>query len=89
MPDLGRNQNTIVTGRLIEPFEKIRLRRGFLRNRGWMVEVICPWCGRKHYHGWPAPGEPVGTQRRVSHCTRAPGWFDGYEIIVEQGVSND
>ncbi len=34
------------------------------------VTVRCPFCRRKHFHGWPYGSQTIGS--RVSHCWRGP-----------------
>jgi len=36
-----------------------------------LVFVACPYCRRKHVHGWPFEAPDVGL--RVSHCHRPAG----------------
>jgi hypothetical protein len=49
-------------------------------ERRWTVEVRCPFCGRKHVHGWRAPGGEL-KPRRLAHChgqTRSRAWWERY-----------
>lgn len=42
------------------------------------VSVRCPYCGRRHVHGMPSDGGPVG--HRLSHCDRDVEHL-GYVIV--------
>ena len=35
------------------------------------VRVLCPFCSRRHWHGWPFDAPDVGL--RVAHCHRPNG----------------
>lgn len=38
------------------------------RDPYWILEITCPYCGRRHLHGGgPVTGPPV-LGARVSHC---------------------
>jgi hypothetical protein len=36
-----------------------------------IVEIACPFCGRRHTHGWPHDSAEPGV--RVAHCARGDG----------------
>ncbi len=37
-------------------------------DRIWILEITCPYCGRRHHHGGgPTDGPPV-LGERLSHC---------------------
>lgn len=62
------DESMVVCGRLIPPGEPIKMSRGCYTGSVWMVEIQCPWCRKKHWHGWWAPGEDVTVPTRKSHC---------------------
>ncbi len=35
------------------------------------VTIDCPYCGKKHHHGWPYGRDGIGS--RVAHCREATG----------------
>jgi hypothetical protein len=41
------------------------------------VEVGCPYCAKKHLHGWPFEDKKPG--RRVAHCHNGLG----YELVIK------
>ena len=41
------------------------------------VHVLCPWCGRRHNHGWPYGTPTIGA--RVAHCV---GGARGSYLII-------
>ena len=41
-----------------------------------LVTIRCPWCDRKHTHGWPYGETEIG--HRVAHChnrARSTGYY--------------
>ncbi len=52
-----------------------------------LVRVRCPFCPRRHWHGWPFDTPDVGM--RVSHCHRPAGEpvrFYRVQVDVTGGV---
>jgi len=45
------------------------------------VVIGCPWCGRRHVHGWPPGHDSVG--HRVSHCGPGGASGGGYYVVGE------
>ena len=43
-------------------------RENHLPSKGWSIVVKCPFCGKKHVHGWTATGDPKRVLTRLSHC---------------------
>lgn len=39
------------------------------------VIVQCPYCGRKHTHGWPCASYPDDPGPRVAHCRDNKGSY--------------
>ncbi len=56
------------------------VRRGAVR----LVIVTCPYCRRKHVHGWPFEAPDVGL--RLVHCHRPNGEpVRSYRVRVDVG----
>jgi hypothetical protein len=62
----------VVPGRLIPP----KRTKGKFWSQDWMVEVTCPYCGKKHKHLAGDGRRYVG--HRQSLCR---GWNEGYFIV--------
>ena len=46
------------------------------------IDVICPFCGGLHKHGWRRPGERLEL-RRIAHC---PGSQPAREYVISDWV---
>lgn len=76
-------------GRILAPGMVLKRGRFTETIQGWRFLVLhCPYCGREHVHGWPAPDDPEqfggAGSTRLSHCigkkikgTGFPGRFSG------------
>ncbi len=78
----------VVIGKLIPPkSDNYYLPRKSLKDplypAWWTVEVLCPFCGEIHIHGWPPPGKPVDPRIRMATCKDAPRIFPCYVIYLE------
>lgn len=38
------------------------------RSDCWTVCIQCPYCGRRHTHGWPGGPDALRHQHRARHC---------------------
>lgn len=38
------------------------------RGDGWTIVIGCPFCGKRHTHGWPGGPQDLRHQHRASHC---------------------
>lgn len=43
-----------------------------------IVEVACPFCHRKHTHGWPVQDGDADPGHRIAHCGHG-----SYEVVKE------
>ncbi|MEJ7649404.1 MAG: hypothetical protein WKF57_10260 [Nakamurella sp.] len=50
------------------------------------VTVLCPFCTRRHHHGWPYDSALIGV--RLSHC-RNPEQIGSYSIDPPAGYQLD
>lgn len=61
-------QIPIAYGELVSPGHLFCFMGNYYLNKNWKFMVTnCPYCGGKHWHGWPGPDvKEDGT--RLSHC---------------------
>ena len=57
----------------------------FTRDRVRMVKVHCPYCPKRHTHGWPPEHDEPGV--RLDHCGKRPPGVGArlYRVTLQQG----
>lgn len=51
----------------------------------WAITFVCPWCGRRHYHGGGTEEERPEGGHRVGHC-RGNGAPRSYYLKITETI---